>query len=388
MGWGAGAVAGALGDLWPVLAGLTALEGATLVGRRSRLATALVGSPLRLRGPGLRWTALGPLDRAYTIHPELAVLGPERVHFLVAREVGGARRFRPDHHHTFAYGDLEELGRGLDPAAERLTLPDGTTLALPSAAEGRALVERISRLAALTPVKRRKALAEAARDRLDEAELDRRRAGLGHPWPVLRTLAATAFFWNLLLVPAVVYKPGVPVALAWPLAAGFLALHAATAAAAVLTARRLRSNGLAVARGTLVGVCLYPPATLRAATTLAKELAAGLDPLALLATEGAREELAAPLRAELHGIEQALGDPGGDGDWRAAWEIRRGALEGFLARLGTSRPVAQAPPEREDPAASHFCPFCESEFQSGTAECPDCLARLVPFEGGEVVRPI
>jgi hypothetical protein len=358
---------------------LTAIEGATLVGRRSRLATALVGSPLRLRGPGLRWAALGPLDRAYAIHPELAVLGPERVHFLVARELGGARRFRPDHHHAFSYGDLEELGRELDTTAEHLTLPDGAALALPSAAHGRALVERIARLAALAPAKRRKALAEAARDQLDEAEIERRRAGLGHRWPVLRTLAATAFTWTLLLVPVVVYKPDAPVTLAWPLAAGFLALHAATATAAVLTARSLRKNGLTVARGTLLGICLYPPATLRAATTVAKELAAGLDPLALLAAEGEREELAAPLRAELFGIEQALGDPDGDADWRAAWEIRRGALDGFLGRLGTSREEAQVPPEREDPAASHFCPFCESEFRPGTAECPDCLARLVSF---------
>lgn len=379
----AGAVAGALRDLWPVVAGLTVLEGITLIDRRSLLGGALLGGAFRLKGPGVRWAALGPLDRAYSLRPETVLLGPRRVHFLTAPDLGGARRFRPDYYRSFPYDELDRLT--LDGTAGRLTLPDGTALPVASAAAGRALVERIERLRALPPEslhRRHQALAEDARARLDPAALPRRRESLGALSKVLATFAATAFGWTLLVIPVVVYKPGVPVSLALPLLAGFAALHAATATAGVLLAKRLRRNGLATPRGTLLGVLLYPPATLRSATFLPREIAAGLDPLAVLAAEAASREIAAPLRADLHGVEQALANSLGDDDWRAAWTIRRAALDGLLAHLGTTREVALAPPEREDPTATHYCPFCESEFQPGAGECPDCLGGLVELGSG------
>lgn len=372
---GAGALADALRDLWPVLAGLTVFDGVTWIGRRGLLASSLLGGPLRLRGPGLRWAGLSPLDRVYSLAPEAVLLGPQQAHFLVAGEVGGARRFRPDHYRSFLYPQLAELEHRLDPAAGRLTLPDGSPFAVPSVAAGRALLGRIVRVreSAGGP-------GRDARERLDETELPRRRAALGTLSTVLKACAATAFGWSLLVVPLVVYKSGAPVRLALPLAAGFLALHAATATAGVLMARRLRHAGRTTPRGALLGVLFYPPATLRAATALNRELAVDLDPLAVLAAEAAAEELAGPLRAELHGIEQALAAPAGDADWRAAWTHRRVALYALLERLGNPRAALLAAPEREDPAASHYCPFCGSEFLVEAKECAGCLGNLVAFD--------
>lgn len=355
--WGAGAVLGALRELWPVLAGLTVIEGVTWVAQPGGLGQGLLGSGVRRRGPGLRWAALGPLDRAYSWPLEGAVFGPERAHVRTTLGSAEAGRFRADHHTALPYSE---------PVAEE---PPFDSAAVASA---------VRELAHLDPPARRRALATAAGARLDETTLPRRKEALGQPWGMLRTSAATAFT-GLLVAPFLLYKPGLPVTIVWPLLAGFLALHLATAAAGELTLRGLSRQGLPVPRGARLGLWCYPPANLRAVTTLSKELAHGLDPLAVLAAEGAPGELEAALATELHGIEQALSDLAGDDDWRAAWTVRREALEAFLARHGLDRVRLLAPPERADPQASHYCPFCAGEFLPGPTECPACRATLVPF---------
>lgn len=352
--WGPGAVWSALQELWPVLAGLTLLEGVTWLGPRSQLAQGLLGSGLRRRGPGLRWAALGPLDRAYLLPLEWALLGPERVYVRTFASATGAGRFRYDHHTTLDYADLEPP-------------PEGSEVG-----------PRIRELAGLEPVARRRALQADLAARFDETALGRRKSALDGPWALLRISVATAFT-GVLLAPLVLYKPGVPVTIAWPLVAGFFAFHLATAVAGELTLRRLAKQRLAAPRGTRLGLWLYPPANLRAVTTLSKHLAIDLDPLAVLAAERAPGELEAALASELHGITMALADPAGDDDWRTAWSLRRAAVEALVARLGLDRDRLLAPPERSDPQASHYCPFCDGEFLPGPTECPACRATLLPF---------
>lgn len=376
--WGPGAVWSALQELWPVLAGLTLLEGVTWLGPRGHLAQGLLGGGLRRRGPGLRWAALGPFDRAYPLPLEWAVHGPERVYVRTFAGATGAGRFRLDHHTAFAYSELATLLPSLDGPEDDLRLADGTTVPWPAPPEGSDFGPRIRELARLAPAARRRALESALGARFDESALLRRSSALGWPWALLRVSVATAFT-GVLLAPLVLYKPGVPVTIAWPLVAGFFGLHLVTAAAGELTLRRLAKQHLRAPRGTRLGLWLYPPANLRAVTTLSKNLANDLDPLAVLAAEGASGEIEAALASELHGIAMALADPAGDDDWRAAWSQRRTALEALLARLGLDRDRLLAPPDRSDPQASHYCPFCDGEFLPGPTECPACRATLLPF---------
>ncbi|MDX1998476.1 MAG: hypothetical protein SF066_12225 [Thermoanaerobaculia bacterium] len=376
--WGPGAVWSALQELWPVLAGLTLLEGVTWLGPRDHLAQGLFGAGLRRRGPGLRWAALGPLDRSHLLPLEWALLGPERVYIRTFAQATGAGRFRLDHHTAVAYSDLLTLLPTLDGSEDDLRFPDGTSVPWPAPPEGSEFGPRIRELARLELAARRRALESALGARFDESALRHRSSALGWPWALLRTSVATAFT-GVLLAPFVLYKPGVPVTLAWPLVAGFFALHLGTAVAGELTQRRLVNQHLPTPRGARLGLWLYPPANLRAVTTLSKHLAWDLDLLAVLAAEGAPGELEAALASEFHGIAMALADPAGDDDWRAAWSLRRAALEALMARLGLDRDRLLAPPERSDPQASHYCPFCDGEFLPGPTECPACRATLRPL---------
>jgi len=181
-----------------------------------------------------------------------------------------------------------------------------------------------------------------------------------------------------LALPPLIYFGMPPASLIGTLLTGVAALWAGTAAASAWVARRLRREGLIGGDGALLAVCLSLPSAVRASLHLGHDLLHGCDFLAAAAVLLPRPAVLPLLRAELHGA--ACAASGSDSAaWRRCWEERRGQLDVLLRHLEVTAEEVMAPPPRHTPTAAGYCPFCDSDFQPGTALCARCGTPLLTY---------
>jgi hypothetical protein len=114
---------------------------------------------------------------------------------------------------------------------------------------------------------------------------------------------------------------------------------------------------------------LSPLSAVRAVDTLARELWANLDPLAVAAVLLAPRDLAAFARPRFVAMQPRKGDA--LAWWRA--EVR-GRIERLLAKQGISVDALLAPPVREGPHVALYCPSCLSQYEpsaGSNGHCPN-----------------
>lgn len=150
-----------------------------------------------------------------------------------------------------------------------------------------------------------------------------------------------------------------------------LLLHFATATAAHRLARRLDDEGLPTPSAALVGIWMYPPATMRAVAGLSRELLTGFDDLALAAAFLEREDLRHLARRELAMARAATERDGNDERFRA--------LRKLLRQAGSSPERVLQAPDRQDTTARAYCPACTAEYVKTDILCNDCEVPLEPY---------
>src|SRR6185295_1507553 len=120
---------------------------------------------------------------------------------------------------------------------------------------------------------------------------------------------------------------------------------------------------------TLVQMAVFPPAAVRALSTVSRALYARFEPAAVAAALLDERGLRAFARRELRRMEfsaertQALGL----GEF---WQARRKVWDRALRDAKTSSKEALAPPERIAADATRYCPLCGSEYRTGET-CSD-----------------
>jgi len=360
-----------LRELLPLLAVLYLVDCLTVVRRGARLFSSYFGLDLRLRGRGLAFAGVLPLDQAFAASRCGLVATGERL-YLPPRKALGAAPYRERAWTPLAW----EQARGLAVAGREIRFADGRRLRLATAAEARDVAAMAVELLALPPAERAAAAGARSTRALDPAALIARRAAFEAAVNPVSALGLALFCAIFLALPPLIYLGMPPASLIGTLLAGVAALWAGTAAASAWVARRLRREGLIGGDGALLAICLSLPSAVRASLHLGHDLLHGCDFLAAAAVLLPRSAALPLLRVELHGA--ACAASGGDSaGWRRFWEERRGQLDVLLSHLEVSSEEVMAPPPRRTPAAAGYCPFCDSEFPPGHALCTRCGTPLL-----------
>ncbi len=360
-----------LRELLPVLAALYLVDCLTVVRRGTRLFSSCFGLDLRLRGRGLAFAGVLPLDQVFAASRRGLVATGERL-YLPRRQARGAAPYRE---HAWTPLAWEEV-RGLAAAGREIRFADGRRLRLATAAEARDVAAMAVELLALPPGERAAAAAERSARALDPAALISRRAAFEAAVDPVTALGWALFCALFLALPPLIYFGMPPASLIGPLLAAVAVLWAGIAAASAWVARRLRREGLIGGEGALLAICLSLPSAVRASLHLGHDLLHGCDFLAAAAVLLPRPAVLPLLRAELHGA--ACAASGGDSAaWRRFWEERRAQLDVLLSHLELSAEEVMAPPPRRTPGAAGYCPFCDSDYPPGTALCAECGTPLL-----------
>lgn len=361
-----------LRELLPFLAALYLVDCLTVVGRGVRLFSSCCGLDLRLRGRGLAFAGVLPLDQAFAVSRRGLVATGERL-YLPPPEALGAAPYREEAWTSLAYEDA----RGLVAAGREIRFANGLRLRLATAAEARAAAAMAAELLALPPGERAAAAGERAMRALEPEALIARRAALEAAVNPVAALGWALFCAIFLALPPLIYLGMPPPSLIGPLLAVVAALWAGTAAASAWVAHRLRRDGLIGGEGALLAICLSLPSAVRASLHLGHDLLHGYDFLAAAAVLLPRRAMLPLLRAELHGAACAAAG-GGSAGWRRFWEERRDHLGALLRHLELSAEEVLAPPNRATPTAAGHCPLCQSDFPPELALCAGCGTPLLP----------
>jgi hypothetical protein len=357
----------ALRQLWPVAAALALLDAVAWVRAGRRLFVSWlrpVGGRWMMRRPGPSFAGVLPASREAAVGPALVLPAADGVYLLLdPREADGPRQFQPDSWTLVPWSAdlvLEAEGAELQVGDHRLDLGSAG--------------EAAARCAALTAL-------------LDRAGAERRRQAFE-----AAVAPAVAWGWAFFALlfgafPVALYLlPPPPVRAVAALLAALALAYGAALASAIRAGRRLRREGVLPAGGTIAPLLLAPPAIVRAAAVLGRDLYHGCDPLAVAALLLPRAALLHLAGAELHGAAAAARPEAGGGDgWRQAWQRRRAAILALLREAGIAEADVLAPPPRRDPAAAAWCPLCGAEVQEETAaregamDCPDCALPLMQY---------
>jgi len=132
----------------------------------------------------------------------------------------------------------------------------------------------------------------------------------------------------------------------------------------------------------LVTMLLFPPAAVRAASTLSRELLSDFDPLVLAAVLGTRQDLERLARTVVLDLRHPLLTTPGD-ERRRAMEVNQARrllaqVEALLARHEVDCAQLTAPPAEAGQAGATYCPRCLVAFRNARPACPDCGTATRP----------
>lgn len=347
-------------DIFPFLAVLYALDGLAWVGALDLLFVRRLRGWSAVEGRGVRLAGILPLDLAFSTAGPVAIPTDEGI-LLPEPAVRGADVYDPERWTLLPW---ERISPDVEESTLRLGGPHRARFPSKSHAEA------FRDLLGLAPEERAKRLLnlDAAQGRLDAFREETQ---------LLRVLSWGLFVLTLLLLPAVLYLHPRPELLLAPLLAGILALYLAVVGAAAFAGSRLRKDGLLRRSAPLSTLLLSPISAARAVPALGRHLFEGFDPLAVAALLLPRNGFLARIRAELHGA--AFAAERGEEGWRRHWTGRRKALLRLLERMGIGEAEALAAPDRRDPEAQSWCPFCSTEYKSADGSCEDCGLPLARF---------
>lgn len=362
-----------LRELLPLLAALYVIDCLTLARSGRRIFSSWFGRDCRLWHGGLALAGLLPLDQAFAIGRfPLAATG-DRL-FLPPEAAGGAAAYSQEAWTGVPYEEARELSV----EGREIRFGAGRRRRFATAAEARDLAVMIAELRALTPAARESHAAAWSARALAPEPIRARLAAFESAVNPVAALGWSLFCALFLALPPLVYFGVPPDWLTGTLLGGVAMLWAATAAASAWVARRLRREGLIGGDGALLAICLSLPSAMRAALHLGHDLLHGCDFVAAAAVLLPRRTLLPLLRAELHGASCAVAG-GGDESWRRLWEERRRQLAGLARELQLSEAEILLPPPRREPAAAGYCPFCDSEFLTGSSRCAGCGTPLLTW---------
>lgn len=358
-------------DIFPFLAVLYALDGIAWVGALDLLFARRLWGWIAVEGRGVRLAGILPLDLAFSAAGPVVIPTRDAL-FLPEPTARGADVYDPERWTRLPW-------ERVSPRVEEATLQLGGPhrARFPSRSHAEACRDLLDEIRALAPDAREKRLARHASQTLDLEAAQARLDSFREETQFLRFLSWGLFVLTLLLLPAVLYLHPTPELLLAPLLAGILALYIAVVGAAAFVGSRLRRDGLLRRSAPISTMLLSPISATRAVPALGRHLFDGFDPLALAALLLPRDGFLARARAELHGAAAAA--ERGEESWRRHWTVRRNALLRLLGRMEIGEAEALAAPERRDPEAQSWCPFCSTEYKSAEGSCEDCGLPLARF---------
>ena len=360
-------------DLFPFFAAFYLLDAFRYLSAAHRLLLACFPRGLRLKTEGLRLGAVLPGDREFSTSGLPIPLTPEGVFVPRSAEAGGTALYDRRNFALLRYAELSSL------EVEHHTLVINGTLRLrfPSPAHAQNLAERLRELRDLPAAERGERLRQLLSHGLDLKEAERRLGEAERAVDLLTWLCWLFFAGLFVALPLVAfYEP----AGAW---VGRVLLFLAAVYLAVLFAagravRRLHRGRLRCASGVWWTALLFPPAAVRVAGSLLRNVFYDFDHLTVVAAVLCRQTLLHGAAKELHCVRAAASE-GGE-PWQSYWQDRMEGLEGLLEMAGSSVAEALAPPPPRDPTAAAYCPLCGGEYRKLIVACESCAIRLVAFD--------
>ncbi len=257
-------------------------------------------------------------------------------------------------------GEFARMGpvalRGREVAVEGLPPFKAGTEAAARAAAG-----VLERLRAAPGGERGRVMAEVHAASHDEAEAARRAGAYGAATRWLRGWCNGLVVFVFVACPLLAVLVGL--ILAWPLV--LLGLVAGMAGVAVSYRRAARKLECPVPRTAVVA--LVPTAAMRAHDLLARDLMAGLDPLAVAAALLPREAAGRAVEERLRHLRFPRSGGASAG---AASEL--GAAGALAARLGFDpEELATRVPERDADSVA-WCPRCHAQYRKRIPHCREC----------------
>jgi len=358
-------------DIFPFLAVLYALDGLAWVGALDLLFVRRLWGWSAVEGRGVRLAGILPLDLAFSAAGPVVIPTRDAL-FLPETTARGADAYDPERWTRLPW---ERISPQVEEATLRLGGPH--RVRFPSRGHAEAFKDLLDEIRGLAPEAREERLAKHADRSLDLDAAQARLDSFREETQLLRVLSWGLFVLTLLLLPAVLYLHPRPELLLAPLLAGILALYVAVVGAAAYLGSRLRREGLVRRSAPISTLLLSPISATRAVPALGRHLFEGFDPLALAALLLSREGFLARARAELHGA--AFAAERGEEAWRRHWTGRRNSLLRLLGRMEIGEAEALAAPDRRDPEAQSWCPFCSAEYRNVEGSCEDCGLPLARF---------
>lgn len=352
---------------------------ATWLGRGWRLLHpgTLVGNQ---RGGFVLAAPVPPLGFFLTAHQLPFTLSPAGVLFFVATNVNPG--WRAAHGGRFVkFDDLREVRA----ERRRLIINGETVLRVASPNLARHLAETLLKLKGAGLEERAEAINDFLRSTLDVKEMEKRWDQTRRLVKPIRRLANALFVFLFVLAPLLIWRLGL--ALSWP--GLVIALAALTISTAIYFRRAHRTlfPKLSDDRFTFtLTVALAPMTTMRAHDLLTRPCCETFHPLAVAKVFlGAKEFDAFARRVLLDLRHPPLPiSPGGSAEIETTEAHGRAALraevERMLRRAGSDLEKLCAAPAPTDEACCAYCPRCEAQFTSASAECADC--------GGLAVVPL
>jgi hypothetical protein len=161
-------------------------------------------------------------------------------------------------------------------------------------------------------------------------------------------------------------------------AALLLALAAVHVAILFLARRTLKLCGVGSTAPILLPMVFFPPAAIHVLSTIARDLYARFDPLAVAAALlGDGPSFAQAVLRERSRLEVARQQA--PADLSGYWLLRESLLAELVSRMGGDPKAMLVPPARTDAHAAAYCPLCFSEYRAGFATCVDCEVALKPY---------
>jgi|GEM_PF-3362169 len=386
-------------ELLPILLVFYLLDGLTLVGPGQFLLVNRFGFGFRhldpgrwgsgRRGSGLRLVGLVPWEIVFASHHPLLGLTTVGVHWLDRTDAVGAARLSPESWRFVAWEDLRAVSA--DDRKLRLAgcgVGTAGAIPLPTSSIAHHWCWRISALLEAPEELRAAIIVEGDAAAGDLQALSAQHLRLRPALDRLATGSSLLAAGLFLALPTALLVA--PPRLVTPLLAGILSgcltLQGLGALLAVRLARTLRREGASIPLSLLVGISLYPPAMLHAASVLSRHAHAGFDGLALVAMFLEPDELRRNARIELRSVQQALQadeelEASRTEGWTELWRRRRQQVLRILEHCAVDEAAALEPPPKQDPAAVAYCGLCETGSLEATRTCPDCGISLSPFEG-------
>lgn len=357
-------------ELFPVLAALYLIEAAVWVRRAQVLFAPRLAGGFRLKERGLRLASLWPGDFAFLVLRPPVI--PERDGVYLFEAEDGPARFDPESWAWISWQDLPAM----EVDGEALRFGPSRALKLPAAADAAALFRTLGDLRRLDPAQRERRIGEISAAAFDLGALKKRQSTVLRKTALLRWQCYAFFTFLLALLPLVLYVSPQPSPFLLPVLAMAGASYLSVLAIAAFAARRLRREGVPIPGWVMLSMVFSPPAAVHAASSLSRDLLRGFDPMTGAAALLRREDLVRIARAELHGTRSAK-DRGGEPGWRHGWSERERLLSRLFEQAGVKNGELLAAPEKRDPAAESYCPFCESEYRGGFATCGECGLPLL-----------